>query len=167
VEGPTIQIRLFHRKNPRDQGPVNRIQINPRGQVQDNWVILNQNWHFHGPQLEVEEVAQVAAEVVHGKTKTLFHQNRAGLMIGTTGRTTHIIQMVFQRTRMKKNKKLVVSQTHFRTRLVLKNYLIAVQENIFIRSTLKQLEKSLTRCGKIQKLKKKLCQNLKKSKRVN
>ena len=51
-------------------------------------------------------MAQVAAEVVHGKTKTLFHQNRGGLMIGTTGRTTHIIQMVLQRTKMKK--KLVV-----------------------------------------------------------
>lgn len=35
----------------------------------------------------------------------------------------------------------------------MKNYLIAVQENIFIRSTLKQLETSLTRCGKIQNTK--------------
>ena len=78
-------------------------------------------------------------------------------------------QNLINTIRRKRNlkKKFAVSQTHFRTRLVLKNYLIAVQENIFIRSTLKQVETSLTRCGKIQKLKKKLCQNLKKSKRVN
>jgi hypothetical protein len=66
-----------------------------------------------------------------------------------------IISITEKTSRRKRNleKKFAVSQTHFKTMLVLKNYLIAVQENIFIRSTLKQLETSLTTCGKIQKLK--------------
>ena len=102
----------------------------------------------------------------HGKRIILYHQKNVGNMIQIIGPIISIIQKTSRRKRNLK-KKFAVSQTYFRTRLVLKNYLIAVQENIFIRSTLKQLETSLTRCGKIQKLKKKLCQNLKKSKRVN
>jgi hypothetical protein len=51
-------------------------------------------------------------------TEYLFHRNRAGLMIRTTGRTTHIIQMIFQRTRikMKKKKKLVVYRMNYKIR---------------------------------------------------
>jgi hypothetical protein len=89
---------------------------------------------------------------LHGKKIILYHQKNVGKMIQIIG---PIISLIEKTSRRKKNlkKKFAVSQAHFRTRLVLKNYLIAVQENIFIRSTLKQLEKSLTRCGKIQKLK--------------
>ena len=69
-------------------------------------------------------------------------------------------------SRRKRNlkKKFLVFQINLRTRLVLKNYLIVVQVNMLIKLTLKQLKMNLKECGKIQKLKKKRCQNLKKSK---
>ena len=50
-------------------------------------------------------------------------------------------------------KKFVVFQTNLRTRVVLRNYLIAVQGNMFIISKLLKLKKSLGTCGMIQRLK--------------